>query len=401
MNPPRWDTRYAHGVRDALTGMVEAGEPGEPAPPPQRRHHVRLVVAIVIALVLVVAASITALVLANRSAPAGGSTSLTVPTDGSYSYDPSGDYAGVIGRLEARRTGDRVCFWVSSTTETGPFGRSPWYLVFPAGYHATAALDLIDDTGAEVAAVGDRVAVFTTTSALGTTPKGCATGTTLGALHVERSAEETPTPAPATMRPASARCAPTSSGIPAGADTGVVDDVDGDHRPDTEWSVLDGGAVVFGITTASGATVSARAEFAGGGERTFVVGHLANDAVVLIPSEGRASELWSFRGCALHQVQGTNPEAPSVGPFFTLASGSGGGDAMCIEGELYSVSYTTAGGDLEDVVGQRVQVSADGSTATISSTKRTIASRLDPAALARYQEVSCGTAPVLRPQQGG
>jgi hypothetical protein len=289
MTPPRWSTPYADGVRDALTRMIEAGEPAEPMTPPPRRSHVRLVVAIVIALVLVVPASITALVLANGAAPAGGSP-------------------------------------VSTPTPT-------------------------------------------------------------------------PTPS-ATARPASAGCAPTTGqGIPAGADTGRIDDVDGDHRPDTAWAVLIGGTVMFGITTASGATAIGRSDFAGGGERTFVVGHLANGVVVAIPSEGRDSDLVTFHDCALHQAEGSNPNLPSAGNSFVLYSQNGGGDAMCLEGELYSVGYESDGEDRENVVGQRVLVSADGMSATLSPTKRTIATHLDAAALKRYQGVSCGTAPVLRPTQ--
>jgi hypothetical protein len=299
MTPPRWTTRYADDVRDALTRMIEEGEPAESAPPAHRRSHLRLVVAIVIALVLVVPASITALVLANGSAPAGGGATSSVPTDVGSAVPPT----------------------------------------------------------------------------------------------------STPT-ASATARPASAGCAPTTGrGIPAGADTGRIDDVDGDHRPDTEWAVLDGGAVVFGITTASGATVSGRADFAGGGERTFVVGHLANGAVVVIPGEGRDSELLTFRGCALQQAEGTNPTFPGVGKSFTIVSPNGGGDTLCLEGELYSIGYESDGGALEDVVGQRVLVSADGTKATLSPTKRTIATHLAAAALSRYQQVSCGDAPVLRPTE--
>jgi hypothetical protein len=163
--------------------------------------------------------------------------------------------------------------------------------------------------------------------------------------------------------------------------------------------VLVGGAVEFGIRTASGATVSGRAEFAGGGDRTFVVGHLANGVVVVIPSDSRSSDLLTFGGCALHQTEGTNPDLPSVGNSFTLYSQRGGGAAMCLDGELYAISTRSLGTDSEDVIAQRVAVSADGMTARLTDTRRTIATRIDDAAAARYDGISCGDSTVLRPTQ--
>lgn len=218
-----------------------------------------------------------------------------------------------------------------------------------------------------------------------------------GGMPVVAPTAPSPTPTATAARPASAGCAPTAERIPAGADRGVIDDVDGDHRPDTEWAVLLGGTVDFGITTASGATVSARAQFAGGGDRTVVVGHLANGAIVLLPSEGRTTDVLSFRDCALHVVTGINRDLPSVGSAFTLYSPEGGGDAMCLEGKLYAVSFTQTGGT-EDVVGTRIAVSADGTTARYTATTRSIATAVDPAST-RYTGVSCGTAPVLHPTQ--
>lgn len=215
---------------------------------------------------------------------------------------------------------------------------------------------------------------------------------------------ETPTPTatttPTTARPASAGCAPTTgNGIPAGADTGRIADVDGDHRPDTEWAVLVGGTIRFGITTASGATVSGSAAFAGGGDRTFVVGNLANGVAVVIPSEGRTSDVLTFTDCRLQQTEGRNPALPSVGDAFTLYSEGGGGSAMCVDGVLYALSTESDGGTFANVLTQRVLVSADGARASFSGAKETLATHLDAAALRPYEGVSCGDSPVLRPMQ--
>ena len=59
-----------------------------------------------------------------------------------------------------------------------------------------------------------------------------------------------------------------------------------------------------GGTTASGATASGKQGFAGGGDRTFVAGKLANGVVVAITSEGRDSPVYTFSHCAFQKLQG-------------------------------------------------------------------------------------------------
>jgi hypothetical protein len=101
-----------------------------------------------------------------------------------------------------------------------------------------------------------------------------------------------PAPAPASG------CAPTGTGVPTGAASKQVIDVDGDGRPDTGWLSSDGNT--FGITTASGATFSVPIELVGGGPRRVLVedtdGH---GTIAALASDGRTVELLVLHHCGL------------------------------------------------------------------------------------------------------
>ncbi|MCU1474375.1 hypothetical protein, partial [Amnibacterium sp.] len=185
-------------------------------------------------------------------------------------------------------------------------------------------------------------------------------------------------------------------------------DVDGDGDPDREWAdILLGGTVRFGITTASGATVSAEQQFAGGGDRTFVVGKLASGVVVAIPSEGRDSPLWSFVRCALHPVAGTyDPHAPVGGGRFVFASADDAGAVGCLHGELDGFHSIDAGPNRATFTAVEVIVSADGLHATTGTTRTVLKDAKnetisDYRRIAPFTRATCGTSPVLRPSFHG
>lgn len=411
MNPPRWDSPSSEQVREELLRRVAAEQTDAALARPPRtrgRNVVRLAVALVIALALVVPASILAFHVAARPSSAGGGSMLAVATDVSYSYDPRADYAGVVGVLHASRTARSACFWVTATETSGAFGAGSFFLVFPADYSATPDLELLDGSGVEVAAPGDAVTVSTTSHLLGDGAEGCSGGPTLGALHLERTVPDasTSTPSSTSTRAAAAGCAPTSARIPSGASTATIADVDGDGRPDTEWAELTGGDLEFGITTASGATVSGSQGFAGGGSRSFVVGKLANGVVVAITSEGRDSPVYTFSGCAFHPLLGADLIAGTdAATQFTFSSATSSGAGGCFGGRLAILSWTNTTGDTADAIARYVDVSADGRHSTLTDETATVAKGVDyttdPAEWDRFGGISCGASKVLVPTHQG
>jgi hypothetical protein len=200
--------------------------------------------------------------------------------------------------------------------------------------------------------------------------------------------------------PTSAGCSPTAQRMPPHAVSARVPDVDGDGRPDVEWA-KGASTVTFGITTASGATVSGSTVFAGGGTRSFVLGRLADGVVIALPSEGRDSPLWSFVGCRLAPVigRGSLPDGRDTTPF-VVATPSRGGAATCVGGRLYSVESAGAGGGRVTVLGRRIDVTADGRRAVLSRATTVLAEhvRSGSAEERRFAGVSCGSSVVLHPQ---
>lgn len=182
-------------------------------------------------------------------------------------------------------------------------------------------------------------------------------------------------------------CSPTTATTPEGASAAPIQDVDGDGKRDTEWAVQKrGGTLQFGITTASGATVSAEQGFAGGGGRSFVVGTLANGVVVAITSEGRDSPVYTFSGCAFHPLEGKSLlPSTSDKPQFILYSDSAGGAGGCFGGRLGLIERTTSSA----LVARLANVSVNGRDAVLTNKTEPVPSNTTG--------VSCNRSPVLRP----
>lgn len=412
MTPPRWNSPYAASVRDELVHMVE-GEQSAAATirRPERagrKDHLRLALAIVIAMAVVVPATFLAVSRHSTTDVAGGGR-LSVATGELGVYQADQLYTELTGTLEATRSGPNACFFIDDRLSGGAGART--YFVFPKGYAATSALDLLDASGKVVAGKGDSVAVATDAAGLALvgTAEGCPEGHAVGALHVARG-EWTADAPTAVARPSigpskgpvTAGCRPTSATTPRGAFTAEVADVDGDGKRDTEWAVQVGGTLQFGITTASGATISGKQGFAGGGDRSFVVGRLANGVVVAITSEGRDSPVHTFSGCAFHQLDGKDllPGTTDASPFtfYSVRHGGGGG---CFDGRLGLIDTSATAEKANEVEARFVDVSADGRHATLTSETGVIATGVDmdtdSAEARHYSGISCGASAVLHP----
>jgi len=141
----------------------------------------------------------------------------------------------------------------------------------------------------------------TTARSLPTTPMTAPTATATAAPAAPTAAGGITTAvvaAPAPSFTPLSGCAPTGTGVPAGATSKQIVDVDGDGRPDTGW--LSDGGTTFGITTASGATFSVPIELAGGGPRTVLVADTdGHGTIAALASDGRTVELLLVHDCGL------------------------------------------------------------------------------------------------------
>ncbi|MBD5784861.1 hypothetical protein IF650_01590 [Cellulosimicrobium terreum] len=159
----------------------------------------------------------------------------------------------------------------------------------------------------------------------------------------------------ATTEPAAQGCPAAGDGVPDGAGTHEVVDVDGDGEPDTAW-ITAGADRAFGITTASGATFSAPIESASPQPASAVVNVVAagdGTAPVALVDTGREVLLFSTAGCAVTPTQNAQGEAYTFDKGFT---GFGTG-----------VGCTEEGGELR-LAGLNAVPSDDGTTFTVSRT---------------------------------
>lgn len=418
MTPPRWNGPYASSVREELLRMVE-GEQRETEPittePDRgvRRGRFRLTLATIITVAVIIPATLFAFSLRSKTEVAAGGQ-LTVATADLGVYRPGDEYTAISGTLQAARSGTRVCFYIDDPVSGGSSGKT--YFIFPDGYAASPTLDLLDPRGSVVASEGDTVTVMTdaTNLVVTGTADGCPPGRTEGALHIERGARTAvaPTTPPTVVaepstKPsrtaATAGCASTAAKTPAGAFTGAIGDVDGDGKRDTEWAVQAvGGILQFGITTASGATISGEVGFAGGGARSFVVGRLANGVVVAITSEGRDSPVYTFSHCAFQQLDGKDLLSGATDRSqFTLYSVDHAGAGGCFNGRLGLIDTSPAAEKSGEVDVRYVDVSADGRHAVLTDQASVVATGVnfdtDRKSSEHYNGISCGASPVLRP----
>jgi len=184
-------------------------------------------------------------------------------------------------------------------------------------------------------------------------------------------------------------CVPTGSGVPAGATTKQVIDVDGDGRPDTGW--ISSGGTTFGITTASGATMSIPLQLAGGGDRSVLVENPdSHGNIAALASDGRTVELLLVQNCGLFpatNAQGTHYEFD----LGVRGTGTGVGCSQITgttERSLVGLNvHLNAAGQPDSV--HRTQIILNATTARNGATD-TIPTTNNPAAAQTGNTISCG-----------
>ena len=223
----------------------------------------------------------------------------------------------------------------------------------------------------------------TTGPALATTGVTPPTGMPTTGMATAALAGAGPAPAPASG------CAPTGTGVPTGASSKQVIDVDGDGRPDTGWLSSDGNT--FGITTASGATFSVPIELAGGGPRKVLVedtdGH---GTIAALASDGRTVELLVVTNCGLFPA--TNAQGAHYEFDLGLRGTGTGVGCSQITGtpgrSLVGLNvHRNAAGQPDSV--HRTQIILDGSSARNGATD-IIPTTNNPTAVQSGSDISCG-----------
>jgi len=242
-------------------------------------------------------------------------------------------------------------------------------------------------TTTTTAAAPSTATVTTTTTTTGSAPTttGAAPTTATGVAPTAGAGVAAAGPAPART----SGCVPTGSGVPAGATTKQVIDVDGDGHPDTGW--ISSGGTTFGITTASGATMSIPLQLAGGGDRSVLVENPdSHGSIAALASDGRTVELLLVKNCGLFpatNAQGTHYEfdlglrGTGTGVGCSQITGTPGRSLVGLNVHL------NAAGQPDSV--HRTQIILNATTARNGATD-TIPTTGNPAAAQTGNTISCG-----------
>lgn len=229
-------------------------------------------------------------------------------------------------------------------------------------------------------AAGPSTATVTTTTT-GSAPTTTGPAPTTGMATAAQAAGAAPA--------ATSGCAPTGTGVPTGATTKQVIDVDGDGHPDTGW--ISSGGTTFGITTASGATMSIPLQLAGGGDRSVLVENPdSHGTIAALASDGRTVELLVVKNCGLFPAtndQGTHyafdlgVRGTGTGVGCSQITGTTGRSLVGLNVHL------NAAGQPDSV--HRTQIILNATTARNGATD-TIPTTTNPAAAQTGNTISCG-----------
>jgi hypothetical protein len=192
-----------------------------------------------------------------------------------------------------------------------------------------------------------------------------------------------------------AGCPATGGGIPYGADTSEIEDVDGDGRADLQF-FAETPTFHYGIRTASGATVVLDDHHAGPGTHRGWSARLGSGVVVTVLDDSRAATVHGFVNCRF-----VTTFADDGMPYRVWLKGFGDGATGISCGDdgdrhLVKALVTQVGDDAYDIDQTSVQVSASGEAAVDGATWTHAVGV--PASDGRVQSgmtSSCGDVPIV------
>jgi hypothetical protein len=208
------------------------------------------------------------------------------------------------------------------------------------------------------------------------------------------------TPPPTATTGTAAGCPANGGATPTGATIANAGDLDGDGRDDTVFYSATRGE--FGITTASGATVTTRDPLAGPARHTGWAARIAGGAAVLVTADGRGAALFALQrdgGCRLGAVQNADGAQYLFDQEELRGQGTGVG-CLREDGALqlggYDAKAIGTDSGLFRVTFTPVVVSGDGRTATNGAARVIAGSSPGTGALVKTARGStCLDAPIV------
>jgi hypothetical protein len=209
--------------------------------------------------------------------------------------------------------------------------------------------------------------------------------------------EATATDAPTETAPtASEGCPATDATVPDGAVTAEIADVDGDGEDDIEWYSEATVPFVYGVTTASGATITVTDNLAGPNSHSGWTAELHNGVVVTVLDDGRGAALHALVDCAFVTPIGVDARPYTFDMQNLRGFGTGVG-CLEVEGglELNGLQITQNRDDSFSLLATGITVSTDGLTAMNGYTAVEPALAADDRRVALARESTCADTPVV------
>jgi hypothetical protein len=208
--------------------------------------------------------------------------------------------------------------------------------------------------------------------------------------------ETTATETPTESTPEPTGCPATTETAPAGAVTAEIADVDGDGENDTQWYSEATAPFTYGITTASGATITLTDSLAGPNRHSGWTAPLHNGVVVTVIDDGRGAALHALVDCEFVTPVGVDARPYTFDMQNLRGFGTGVG-CLEVEGglELNGLQVTENRDDTYALLATGISVSSDGLTAMNGYTAVDHELKADDPLVALAQDSTCAGTPVV------
>ena len=191
-------------------------------------------------------------------------------------------------------------------------------------------------------------------------------------------------------------CPATAKTMPADAVSADIPDLDGDGETDTAWYSEAEAPFTYGITTASGATMTLPDDLAGPNTHSGWTAELHNGVVVTVLDDGRSASLHALVDCAFVTPIGVDGQPYTFDMQDLRGFGTGVG-CLEVDGglELNGLQASQNRDDSYTVLATGITVSTDGASARNGYTDVSDEVPADDPRVAEAQTSSCADAPVV------